>query len=99
MWYGIGLSLWERRACLVASLRVASYRRFREENADDAQLFGQSRTLRVKQLHGLACSMANLDLAAPSRHSPNPDDFHVHSRACQAQPQPGSKILMPTEQE
>ena len=27
--YGIGLSLWERRACLVASLRVASYRRSR----------------------------------------------------------------------
>jgi hypothetical protein len=32
----------------------------------DAQLFGQSRTLRVKQLLGLDCSMANLDLAAPS---------------------------------
>jgi hypothetical protein len=32
----------------------------------DAQLFGQSRTLRVKQLLGLNCSMANLDLAAPS---------------------------------
>jgi hypothetical protein len=33
---------------------------------DDAQLFGQSRTLRIKQLLGLACSMANLDLTAPS---------------------------------
>jgi hypothetical protein len=32
---------------------------------DDAQLFGQSRTLRIKQLLGLDCSMANLDLAAP----------------------------------
>ena len=32
----------------------------------DAQLFGQSRTLRIKQLLGLTCSMANLDLAAPS---------------------------------
>jgi hypothetical protein len=32
----------------------------------DAQLFGQSRTLRIKQLLGLAGSMANLDLAAPS---------------------------------
>jgi hypothetical protein len=31
---------------------------------DDAQLFGQSRTLRIKQLLGLDCSMANLDLAA-----------------------------------
>ena len=60
--YGIGLSSWERRACLVTSIRVASYRRAR----GDAQLFGQSRTLRVKQLLGLNCSMANLDLAAPS---------------------------------
>ena len=32
----------------------------------DAQLLGQSRTRRVKQLLGLTCSMANLDLAAPS---------------------------------
>ena len=32
----------------------------------DAQLFGQSRTLRIKQLLGLAGAMANLDLAAPS---------------------------------
>ena len=63
MWYGIGLSSWERRACLVASIRVASYRRAEH---GDAQLFGQSRTLRVKQLLGLDCSMANLDLAAPS---------------------------------
>lgn len=37
---------------------------------NDAQLFGQSRTLRVKQLLGLDCSMANLDLAAPSPASP-----------------------------
>jgi hypothetical protein len=28
MWYCIGLSSWERRACLVASIRVASYRRW-----------------------------------------------------------------------
>jgi hypothetical protein len=27
IWYGIGLSSWERRPCLVASIRVASYRR------------------------------------------------------------------------
>ena len=32
----------------------------------DAQLFGQSRTLRAKQLLGFDCSMANLDLAAPN---------------------------------
>jgi hypothetical protein len=43
---------------------------------DDAQLFGQSRTLRIKQLLGLDCSMANLDLAAPSIDIlPNPKIF------------------------
>jgi hypothetical protein len=79
MWYGIGFSSWERRACLVASIRVASYRR---AERDDAQLFGQSRTLRVKQLLGLACSMANLDLAAPSTAILSTrDDFHRLSRA------------------
>jgi hypothetical protein len=61
--YDIGLSSWERRACLVASIRVASYCRAKH---GDAQLFGQSRTLRIKQLLGRAYSMANLDLAAPS---------------------------------
>ena len=50
--YGIGLSLGERRACLVASVRVAGCRRSPAE-LDDAQLFGQSRTLRIKQLLGL----------------------------------------------
>jgi len=65
MWYGIGLSSWERRACLVASFRVASYRGSGRER-HDAQLFGQSRTLRIKQLLGLDRSMANLDLAAPN---------------------------------
>jgi hypothetical protein len=50
---------------------------------DDAQLFGQSRTLRIKQLLGLDCSMANLDLAAPSPDIlPNPTIFHSLSRAC-----------------
>jgi len=47
----------------------------------DAQLFGQSRTLRVKQLLGLNCSMANLDLAAPSAAILPNYDFHVLSRA------------------
>jgi hypothetical protein len=79
MWYGIGLSSWERRACLVASIRVASY--CRAEHGD-AQLFGQSRTLRVKQLLGLESSMANPDLAAPSiAILSNPYDFHSLSRA------------------
>src|SRR5438132_14379736 len=75
MWYGIDLSSWERRACLVASFRVASYRGSWRERRD-AQLFGQSRTLWIKQLLGLACAMANLDLAAPSAILPNLDDFH-----------------------
>jgi hypothetical protein len=39
-------------------------------STNDAQSFGQSRTLRVKQLLGLDRSMANPDLAAPAgRHS------------------------------
>jgi hypothetical protein len=43
---------------------------------DDAQLFGQSRTLRIKQLLGLDYSMAHLDLAAPSTDIlPNPTIF------------------------
>jgi hypothetical protein len=78
MWYGIGLSSWERRACLVASIRVASYRRAEH---GDAQLFGQSRTLRVKQLLGLESSMANPDLAAPNAAILPNDNFHVISRA------------------
>jgi hypothetical protein len=52
-------------ACLIASVRVASCRRI-SQAPSDAQLFDQSRTLRIKQLLGLACAMANLDLAAPS---------------------------------
>jgi hypothetical protein len=76
--YDIGLSSWERRACLVASTRVASYRRARTR---DAQLFGQSRTLRIKQLLGLACSMANLDLAAPSAAILHKQRFSFFSRA------------------
>jgi hypothetical protein len=47
--------LGERRACLVASVRVASCRRF-SLGPNGAQLFGQSRTLRIKQLLGLTVS-------------------------------------------
>jgi hypothetical protein len=86
MWYGIGLSSWERRACLVASFRVASYRGSGRER-HDAQLFGQSRTLRIKQLLGFDRSMAHLDLAAPSAAIlPNLYDFHSLSRACRPSP-------------
>jgi hypothetical protein len=80
MWYGIGLSLWERRACLVASLRVASYRRFRDENAADAQLFGQSRTPRIKQCLGLDSSTGSVRPRRSRRHS-RAADFHRLSRA------------------
>jgi hypothetical protein len=62
--YGIGLSSWERRACLLASLRVASYRR-RRQGRDDAQFFGQSRTLRITQLLGLQLH-GWFDLAPPT---------------------------------
>jgi len=90
MWYGIGLSSWERRACLVASIRVASYRRAEQ---GDAQLFGQSRTLRVKQLLGLNCSMANLDLAAPSSAILPKLRFSCPFAGLQAQLQPVAEIV------
>jgi hypothetical protein len=61
-------------------------------NRDDAQLFGQSRTLRIKQLLGLDCSMANLDLAAPSTTFCPIPRFSFPFAGLQAQPQPGSKI-------
>ena len=49
------LSLRERRACLVASIRVAGCREV-SNGPHDAQLFGQSRTLRIKQWLGLTGS-------------------------------------------
>jgi hypothetical protein len=53
---------------------------------DDAQLFGQSRTLRIKQLLGLDCSMANLDLAAPSTDIlPNPSSHTQPAKILQGQ--------------
>jgi hypothetical protein len=39
---------WERRACLIASFRVASCRQ--PSSAHDAQSFGQSRTLRINSV-------------------------------------------------
>ena len=78
--YGIGLSLGERRACLVASVRVASYRRVSSE-PHDAQLFGQSRTLRTKQLLGLNGSTGWFDLAAPDATILAHADFHRVSGA------------------
>ena len=51
------------------------------ESTNDAQSFGQSRTLRVKQLLGLTCSMANPDLAAPRATFCPAADFHGLSRA------------------
>jgi hypothetical protein len=88
--YDIGLSSWERRACLVASIRVASYRRAKH---GDAQLFGQSRTLRIKQLLGLAYSMANLDLAAPSAAILHKRRFSCLFAGLRAQLQPVAEIV------
>jgi hypothetical protein len=90
MWYGIGLSSWERRTCLIASIRVASY--CRAEHGD-AQLFGQSRTLRVKQLLGLENSMANPDLAAPNAAILPNQRFSCPFAGLQAQLQPVAEIV------
>jgi hypothetical protein len=90
MWYGIGLSSYERRACLVASIRVASYCR---AEPGDAQLFGQSRTLRVKQLLGLESSMANPDLAAPNGAILPNRRFSCPFAGRQAQLQPVAEIV------
>jgi hypothetical protein len=60
---------------------------------DDAQLFGQSRTLRIKQLLGLDCSMANLDLAASSTTFCPIPRFSFPFEGLQAQPQPVAEIV------
>jgi hypothetical protein len=57
--------LGERRACLVALVRVASYR-WGRVGPRDAQSFGQSRTLRIKQLLGVTGSTGWFDLAVPT---------------------------------
>ena len=62
-----------------------SYHRFVRE-PDDAQLFGQSRTLRIKQLLGFDYSVANLNLAAPSPAFCPILDFHSLSRASRPSP-------------
>jgi hypothetical protein len=49
----------ERRARLITAVRVASYRRF-SPRPNDAQLFDQSRTLRIKQLLGLNGSTGSI---------------------------------------
>ena len=72
------------------SSRVASY--CRAEHGD-AQLFGQSRTLRVKQLLGLTGSMANLDLAAPSAAILPKLRFSCSFAGLQAQLQPVAEIV------
>jgi hypothetical protein len=59
----------------------------------DAQLFGQSRTLRVKQLLGLNCSMANLDLAAPNAAILPKLRFSCPFAGLEAQLQPVSEIV------
>jgi hypothetical protein len=66
-----------RRACLVASFRVASYRRF-HRRINDAQLFGQTRTLRVKQLLGLNGSTGSLRSRRSQRRYSDARPFSSH---------------------
>jgi hypothetical protein len=63
----------------------------------DAQLFGQSRTLRIKQLLGLTCAMANLDLAAPSAAILPKLRFSCSFAGLQAQLQPVAEIVPNTQ--
>jgi hypothetical protein len=63
------------------------------EKHGDAQLFGQSRTLRVKQLLGLTCAMANLDLAAPNTGHSVEATIFMSFRGPQAQLQPVAEIV------
>src|SRR3954469_25752021 len=74
-----GSLLRERRACLVASVRVASYREALR-SPHDAQLFTQSRTLRTTPLLGLNSATGWFDLAAPDPIVTRVD-FHRPSRA------------------
>ena len=73
------MQIFSRRACLVASVRVASYRGA-HRSPHDAQLFTQSRTLRTIQLLGLNSSTGWFDLAAPDRIVARAH-FHRSSRA------------------
>jgi hypothetical protein len=74
--YG-GLSSWERRACLVTSIRVAGYRRARTRRRS---IFRSITHAPGQQLLGFDWSMANLDLAAPQRrHSAEATIVHVLS--------------------
>ena len=87
--------LGERRACLVASVRVASYRGA-HRSPHDAQLFTQSRTLRTTQLLGLNSSTGWFDLAAPDRIVARAD-FHRPSRAAGPRQQLRKSSLTPSQ--
>src|SRR5262245_16757442 len=80
--YGMGLSCGgaESVPCLITQGRGLSGGSL-TQGLNDAQLFVQSRTLRIKQLLGLDGSMANRDLAAPTRLFCPIQDFHSLSRA------------------
>src|SRR5580700_6352667 len=60
--------------------RVAGYRCSPGED-NDAQLFAQTRTLRIRQMDGLEISIDKLDLAAPDRGILSLRNFHSVSRA------------------
>ena len=79
IWYGIGLSSWERRACLVASLRVASYRR-----AQNAATLNYSVNHARSGSNSCSASMAPWLISTSPLPAPTfcpTDDFHVLSRA------------------
>ncbi len=65
----------------------------RSPGRNDAQLFGQSRTLRITQLLGFDCSMVHLDLAAPGTHSVQSQRFSFRFAGLEAQPQPVAEIV------
>jgi hypothetical protein len=77
--------------------RINQGRELSPREHGDAQLFGQSRTLRIKQLLGLACSMANLDLAAPNTAILHTRRFSCLFAGLRAQLQPVAKVVQTGE--
>src|SRR6202011_4285925 len=77
----IGPSGRERRACCdyLNQSRGLSLLPPGEDN--DAQLFAQTRTLRIRQMDGLEISTDKLDLAAPASGILSLSHFHKVSRA------------------
>jgi hypothetical protein len=58
----------------VAITRVTGYRRSHGGD-NDAHLFAQLRTLRIRHFNSLSFSSEKVDLAAPGHHYLNPERF------------------------